>query len=242
MNKSERLDRLLSRLGYGSRKQVAGWVRQGLIEVDGIPAVASSQKVDPASVRIEGEVLDHPDGLTIVYHKPVGTVCSHREQGRMIYDDFPARWSQRKPPFSSVGRLDKETSGVLIVTDNGQLNHELTSPKHGVGKTYRARLARSLRGHEVEVFASGQLLLEGEHTPCLPARAVVLGECEMEVTVFEGRYHQIRRMFAAVGNHVEALQRYAIGALTLDALSLAPGNFRIVDKAALLTWIENGMR
>ncbi len=237
----ERLDRLLSRLGYGSRKQVAGWVRQGLIEVDGVPANAASQKVDAACVRVDGEALDHPDGLTVIYHKPVGAVCSHREQGRLIYDDFPPRWSQRKPPFSSVGRLDKETSGLLIVTDNGQLNHELTSPKHGIGKTYRARLARPLRGDEVDVFASGRLLLEGDDDPCLPAQAVPLSEHEMEVTVFEGRYHQVRRMFAAVGNHVEVLHRHAIGALTLDALQLAPGECQVVDEKELLIWIEQGM-
>ncbi len=237
----ERLDRLLSRLGYGTRKQVAAWVRQGLIEVNGEPAVAASQKVDPACVCVNGEALDFPYGLTVLYHKPVGAVCSHREQGRLIYDDFPLRWSQRKPPFSSVGRLDKETSGLLIVTDNGQLNHALTSPKHGIGKTYRARLARPLRGDEIALFASGRLLLEGEQSPCLPALAVRLGDYEMDVTVFEGRYHQIRRMFAAVGNHVEALHRRAIGALTLEALALAAGEFRAVDEATLLTWIEQGI-
>ncbi|HXH71187.1 MAG TPA: pseudouridine synthase [Mariprofundaceae bacterium] len=242
MSAPERLDRLLSRIAYGARKDVAVWVKQGRITVAGHPATSPSQKVAPAEVRFDDEPLDHPDGLTLVYHKPLGSVCSHKETGRLIYEDFPEHWQERKPQLASVGRLDKETSGLLILTDDGQLNHHLTSPRHHVPKIYRARLARPLEGHEAALFAAGKLLLEGEDTPCLPAELKVLGECEAELALHEGRYHQVRRMFAAAGNHVEELARIGIGRLALADTGLAAGEFLTIEPAVLLAWIENGER
>ena len=105
--KKERLDKLLSNLGYGVRKDVAYWVKEGLITIDGKPAVSAAQKVNPDQVCLEGKPLDHPSGLTVIYHKPLGAVCSRKEDGRLIFEDFPERWIHRKPPFSCVGRLDK---------------------------------------------------------------------------------------------------------------------------------------
>jgi 16S rRNA pseudouridine516 synthase len=237
-DRSERLDRLLSRLGYCSRQDVRLWLRQGRITVEGLPRPGPSSHVQPASVRLDGEPLDHPDGLTLIYHKPEGQVCSHKEQGHLIYEAFPERWLQRKPQLSTVGRLDKETSGLLILTDDGSLNHHLTSPRHEIPKTYRVVLARPLQGHEGELFASGSLLLEGETTPCLPAELRTVGEHEAELTVHEGRYHQVRRMFAAAGNHVEALCRIRIGRLTLTDTGLSAGEYRDIIPATLLGWIE----
>ena len=120
--KTERLDKLLSNLGYGARKDVRYWIKEGWITVDGKPAKSPAQKVTADQVLLDEKPLDHPDGLTIMYHKPLDTVCSRKENGRLIYADFPDRWIDRKPPLSAVGRLDKETSGLLIVTDDGQLN------------------------------------------------------------------------------------------------------------------------
>jgi len=239
---AERLDRLLSRIAYGSRKEVAAWVKQGRITVAGKAATSPAQKVVPAEVLFDDEPLEYPDGLTLIYHKPLGSVCSHKETGRLIYEDFPEHWQERKPPLVSVGRLDKETSGLLILTDDGQLNHHLTSPRHHVPKRYHAVLARPLNGDEADIFASGSLLLEDEDTPCLPAELEVLGPNEAVLVLHEGRYHQVRRMFAAVGNHVEALSRIGIGRLALDDTDLAAGEFRAVTAAALLHWIENGER
>ena len=240
MKGTERLDRLLSRLGYCSRSDIRAWLRQGRLGVEGFARVDASTRVDPRLVLLDGEPLDHPLGLTLIYHKPVGLVCSHREQGRLIYEDLPERWLGRKPQLSAVGRLDKETSGLLVLTDDGALNHHLTSPRHAIAKTYRAVLARPLAGHEAALFARGTLLLDGEAPPCLPAELLALGECEAELTLHEGRYHQVRRMFAAAGNHVEALARVRIGELSLADTGLAEGGYRDIGGEALLAWIENG--
>ena len=115
--KLERLEKIMSRLGYGARRDVPLWIREGWLTVNGERPKSASVKVFADDVRLYGEPLDHPDGLTIIYHKPLGTVCSRKEDGRIIFEDFPERWLDRKPALSSVGRLDKETSGLLIVTD-----------------------------------------------------------------------------------------------------------------------------
>jgi 16S rRNA pseudouridine516 synthase len=142
-----------------------------------------------------------------------------------VYDFLPSRWRHRDPVISTVGRLDKETSGLLLMTDDGALLHQIISPKKHVAKHYVATLARPLRGDETAVFASGTLMLEGETKPLLPAALEVHAPISASVTITEGRYHQVRRMFAAVGNHVEALHRDRIGALSLPA-DLGPGEYR----------------
>jgi len=234
MRKTERLDKLLSNLGYGARKDVRHWIKEGWISVDGKPAISPAQKVFADQVLLEGKQLDHADGLTMIYHKPLGTVCSRKEQGRLIYADFPERWIDRKPSLSSVGRLDKETSGLLIVTDDGQLNHQLTSPKHHISKTYAVTLDRPLDGSEIERFASGKLILEDDDRPCLPAELTMLGETEASVILHEGRYHQVRRMFAAVGNHVNALTRTHIGSLSLQSTALGTGEYNTITAEELM--------
>jgi len=230
--KPERLDRLLSRLGYCSRREVRALLRQGIIEVDGNAPASASIKVAPASVRIQGEKLDHPQGLTLIFHKPVGCICSRKEEGRLVYDYLPEQWMLREPKLSCVGRLDMDTSGLLILTDDGQLNHRLTAPNKKVPKHYRVKLENPLRGDEGETLGRGTLMLDGEETPCLPATLNVLGTHEAELIITEGRYHQVRRMFAAIGNHVVALQRSRIGGLSLNGLS--PEEYRIIDKEVLL--------
>lgn len=234
MKTTERLDKLLSNLGYGARKDVRYWVKEGWITVDGKPATSPSQKVVPQQVRLEGAELDHPDGLTIIYHKPLGSVCSRKEDGRLIYADFPARWIDRKPPLSSVGRLDKETSGLLIVTDDGQLNHQLTTPRMHISKTYAVTLDHPLEGNEAEIFASGSLMLEDEDKPCLPAELSIINTTEVSLVLHEGRYHQVRRMFAAVGNHVSALTRTHIGALSLQDTGLSAGEYKTTTAIELM--------
>lgn len=229
---TERIDKLLSRLGYGSRRDVRQWIKQGLITFEGQALRSPSTHVAPESVLFDGEALDHPEGITLIYHKPVGATCSHKEHGRLIYDDFPERWQHRAPPLTSIGRLDKETSGLLILTDDGQLNHAVSSPKHHIPKTYRANLAEPLQGHEAELFAAGTLLLDGEDSPCLPAELRALSATEAELTIHEGRYHQVRRMFAAVGNHVTALHRSHIGHLGLNELQA--GAYRLIPAGELL--------
>jgi len=165
-------------------------------------------------------------------HKPVGYTCSTKDPGRIVYDLLPPRYRLRSPLLSTVGRLDRDTSGLLLFTDDGVLLHRIVAPKSKLSKVYEATLASDLRGDEAEVFASGTLMLESEQTPLLPADLEVMGPRQARLTLHEGRYHQVRRMFAAVGNHVEALHRSRIGGLALDGLP--SGEWRRLDHAARL--------
>lgn len=238
MQKKERLEKLLSNLGYGARKDVTYWIRSGWVTVQGEKAKSGAQKVLASEVMLEGKPLDHPNGLTIAYHKPLNAVCSRKEEGRLIYADFPERWLGRKPAISSVGRLDKNTSGLLILTDNGQLNHKITSPKKHISRTYHVELAEALKGDEGLKFSSGTLMLDSEDSPCLPAELTVTGEKTAVIVLHEGRYHQVRRMFGAVGNHVISLQRTHIGALSLASLNLQAGEYQSIKADALLQRIH----
>lgn len=131
----------------------------------------------------------------------------------MVYDFLPERWRRRDPTISTIGRLDKQTSGLLLLTDDGDLLHRVISPKRHVKKTYRARLSRPLGGSEGALFASGHFMLESEDKPLAPAELKVISDTEALLTVTEGRYHQMRRMFAATGNQVEELYRERLGGL-----------------------------
>jgi len=144
-----------------------------------------------------------------------------------VYDLLPTRWRGREPKISTIGRLDKETSGLLLLTDDGALLHRVIAPRSHVAKRYHVTLDRPLRGDEAAIFAAGTLMLEGEEKPLLPAEMVPLGATTARVTLHEGRYHQLRRMFAATGNHVLALHRETIGSLALPA-DLPAGQFRLL--------------
>ena len=178
-------------------------------------------------MQVQGKPLDPPPGIILMLHKPVGVTCSHKEAGELVYGLLPSRWRLRDPAISTVGRLDKDTSGLLLLTDDGDLLHRIISPRRHVAKRYVATLARPLRGDEVQRFAAGDLMLEGEDKPLAPAVLEPLSETVARLTITEGRYHQVRRMFAAVGNHVEALHRDRIGGLDLPA-DLEPGRYRLM--------------
>jgi 16S rRNA pseudouridine516 synthase len=230
-----RLDRLLANLGYGSRKEVQALARMGAVRLDGAPLADADQRIAvtpdlPSRMTVQGRPLDPPPGLILMLHKPLGVTGSHKEAGPLVYDLLPARWRRRDPAISTVGRLDKDTSGLLLMTDDGALLHRIISPKSHLPKRYRATLARPLAGTEAAAFASGTLMLEGEDKPLLPAALEPLSPTEAVLTITEGRYHQVRRMFAAVGNHVEALHRDRIGGLALPA-DLEPGAYRLMTPA-----------
>jgi 16S rRNA pseudouridine516 synthase len=230
---SARIDKLLSSLGYGSRAEMARLARAGGVSLDGVEVADVSKRLLvtpdlPARMQVDGEPLDPPQGLVLMLHKPVGMTCSHKEDGPLVYDVLPDRWRRRDPAISTIGRLDKDTSGLLLMTDDGGLLHRVISPKKNVAKVYRATLARPLAGTEAALFASGELMLEGDDRPLKPAGLEVLSPTEARVTVTEGRYHMVRRMFAAVGNHVEALHRERLGGLALPD-DLAPGAWRLLD-------------
>ncbi len=235
-----RLDRLLANMGYGSRRDIQQWVRAKSIVIDGAPVGDADMRIaltpDLAQrLQILGRPLDPPPGLVAMLNKPLGVTCSHKETGPLVYDLLPDRWRRRKPAISTVGRLDKETTGLLLLTDDGGVLHRLISPRSQSAKRYLATLARPLRGDEAEIFASGTLMLESETKPLLPAVLEVLSDTVVHLTLTEGRYHQVRRMFAAVGNHVDALHRDRIGTLDLPS-DLAAGSFRLLtagERAAI---------
>ena len=263
MSRSMKLVKHLANLGYGSRKEVAWMFREGRVTDAAGEVLYADDPLDHDNVRVDGEPLDPPQGLVLVLNKPAGCTCSSKDRGRIVYDLLPPRFRLRDPALSTVGRLDRDTtglllltddglllhrivfdllpprfrlrdpvlstvgrldrdtSGLLLLTDDGQLLHRIISPKAKLPKVYVATLAEDLRGDEAALFASGTLLLEGEKAPLLPAELEVLGARSARLTLHEGRYHQVRRMLAAVGNHVEALHRERIGGLTLADLPAA---------------------
>jgi 16S rRNA pseudouridine516 synthase len=222
-----KLVKLIANLGYGSRRDVAMMFREGRITDPAGEVLYADDKVGHEQIRVDGEPLDPPAGIVVMLHKPIGYTCSTKDQGRIVYDLLPPRFRLRSPLLSSVGRLDRDTSGLLLLTDDGVLLHRIVSPKAKLSKVYEATLASDLRGDEGEVFASGTLMLESETTPLAPAPMEVLGPRQARLTLTEGRYHQVRRMFAAVGNHVEALHRSRIGGLGLD--DLPSGQWRMLQ-------------
>ena len=214
-----RLDQLLASLGYGSRRDVRSWVEEGRITIKGVVADDPGTRAEPSDVRIDGEPPDHPGELVILMNKPAGLVCSHDSaEGPSVYGLLPERWRRRNPPVTTVGRLDKDTTGLLLLTDVGGAVHRLTSPRHKVAKVYRARLDREPPGTLVGLFAGGALILDGEDAPCAPAGLRLLGGCTVEVVLTEGRYHQVKRMFASQGYSVLELDRIRFGSLEVGNL------------------------
>ena len=214
-----RLDQWLANLGYCSRKEARAWIDAGRVTAKGLPADDPGTRVAAEDVQVDGQPLDHPAGLLLLLHKPLGLVCSHEErEGPNVYRLLPARWRDRNPQVTSIGRLDKETSGLLLLTDQTALVHRLTSPKHKVPKVYVATVDKALAPELVALFASGTLLLGGEKHPCEPAELQILDANTAELTLTEGRYHQVRRMFASQGYGVKTLHRSRFGPLDLGTL------------------------
>lgn len=214
-----RLDQLLSSCGYCSRSEARLWVRGGRIQVRGEVVKAADEKFLPEEVMVDGEPLESPDGILVLFHKPAGYVCSHDErEGQRVFDLLPARWLKRNPPVTTVGRLDKDATGALVITDQGDLVHQLTSPKRHVTKLYEVTVDRDLDPQLVALFASGELRLEDEPKPCLPAKLEILSAREARLELTEGKYHQVKRMFASQGCTVTRLHRSRFGDFELGDL------------------------
>lgn len=221
MRTVKRLDQLLANLGYCSRREARAFLKTHDVTAQGEPLTNPAAKIDHATVLIDGQPLDHPDGLLLLLNKPLGLVCSHEErEGPNVYSLLPERWRARNPIITSVGRLDKDTSGLLLLTDQTQLVHRLTSPKYKVPKTYHATLDREPPAGLAELFAEGTLTLEGEKQPCAPATLTMRRPLEAELILTEGKYHQVRRMFASQGCDVLTLHRPKLGDLALGNLPL----------------------
>lgn len=202
-------------------------VKSGRVSISGGIAKRADQRVDPHHVTLDGAPLEAPDGLLVLFYKPTGYVCTHADgEGPTIYELLPARWLARNPPVTSVGRLDKDTSGLLLITDQGQIVQRFTSPRAEIEKVYEVTVDHDLDPALIQTFASGTVMLRGEEKPCLPARLEITSPRTAALTITEGRYHQVRRMFASQGWHVEALHRSRFGEHTLEGL--ASGEWRVL--------------
>jgi 16S rRNA pseudouridine516 synthase len=232
-----KLARYLAALGYGTRREVERLCAAGRVRSASGARLAAEQPVTAVGhevVRVDDQPLDPPPGSVWLLHKPAGVICSTRESGRLVYDLLPPRLRARTPIVAPVGRLDRDTTGLLLLTDDGQLLHRLTSPRSHLPKTYVATLAEPLRGDEAAHFAAGTLCLDSEAEPLRPAQLHPRDGQRVALTITEGRYHQVRRMFAAVGHHVRALHRESLGTLALG--DLPEGAWRLLttpERAAL---------
>jgi 16S rRNA pseudouridine516 synthase len=224
--------KLLANLGYGSRRDVTQMLKNDWItRRNGDPFGPNDEvtATDYADILIDDQPMDPPEGMVLMLNKSVGYTCSTKDLPPLVYELLPPRFRLRRPVLSSVGRLDRDTSGLLLMTDDGPLLHRITSPKSNLPKVYEAVVAEPLRGDEAAQFASGTLMLESETEPLAAATLEVIEPLRVRITTIEGRYHQVRRMFAAVGNHVHSLHRVSIGGLDLG--DLASGQWRLLGEA-----------
>lgn len=220
----ERLDKIISATGKKSRREVKLLVKQGRILVDGVPASAPEMKVDPvvSEILLDGEDIGYRRFTYIMLHKPAGVLSAVEDKRqKTVLDLLPEELQKRG--LSPVGRLDKDTEGLLLLTNDGDLTHHLLSPRHHVDKVYYARVDGVLNDADCAAFAAGMTL--GDGLECMPAGLEILAPDQALVTLQEGKFHQVKRMLAARGKPVTYLKRLSMGPLRLDE-TLQIGEFR----------------
>lgn len=225
----ERLDKLISNSGTLSRKEVHRLIKSGKVSVNGITVKDRGFNIDPQSalIKIDGEKLVLQKYTYIMMNKPQGVISAARDGKEKTVIDIVPEELKRKNLFPA-GRLDKDTVGFMLITDNGDFAHKILSPKNHISKTYEARLAAPITESELEKIRFGITL--GDGTQCMPAEAEICENGEnplVKVVLHEGKYHQIKRMFASLGNSVTELKRVKMGDLYLDE-SLLPGECKIL--------------
>lgn len=227
MKKLQRIDQWLSQTGYCSRQQARSFLKKHEVLFEGERLFDPSAKV-MSNLMIDGHFLDHPQGIALVMHKPAGYVCSQTEaEGPRVFDLLPERWRNRNPTIQSVGRLDKDTTGTLVLTDQGLWIHSWSHPKLHWKKTYLVEYEGELEQDTAAVWASGSWVLPGEQTPCLPASLEIIDDSKAKLTLQEGRYHQVKRMFQAVGAKVINLHRESFGPWNVQDIPY--GQWQILD-------------
>lgn len=219
-----RLDKFLAHQTGISRTLVARELRTGLVTVDGEIVKSGSRQISADNeVAYDGNIMSHVTGPRyFMLNKPEGYVCSTDDPANptiLYFVDEPVAHK-----LHAAGRLDIDTTGLVLMTDDGQWSHRITSPKHHCEKTYRVTLDAPVADDTAALFAQG-VMLNGEQHPTKPARLEIITAQDVRLTISEGRYHQVKRMFAAAGNHVNALHRERIGGIVLDE-TLAPGEYR----------------
>ncbi|AKN32714.1 pseudouridine synthase [Clostridium carboxidivorans P7] len=224
----ERLDKILSNLGYGTRKEIKALVKQGLVEIDNEVVKDSGMKIDPddKEIRVSGEMVNYRQNIYLIMNKPNGVVSATFDNYDETVVDLLDPEHQAFKPFP-VGRLDKDTVGLLLLTNDGELNHRLISPKWHVDKIYYAEIDKPVDQNDVEKFKIGITLDDGYK--CLPGKLKILESDEngskVEVTIQEGKFHQVKRMFNALDKNVVYLKRIKFGPMELD-LDLEEGEYR----------------
>lgn len=211
----ERLDKVLSNMGIGSRKEVKALVKSGEVLIDGKAARDAGMQIDPYENEIVvcGQVLQYRKFIYLMLNKPAGFVSATEDKYlRTVAELVPPEYAHFEP--FPVGRLDIDTEGLLLMTNDGQLAHRLLSPKYKVPKLYFAQLDKLVEESDIEAFKKGIVLDDGYKT--LPAGLEIVGDGEALVTICEGKFHQVKRMFEAVGKEVVYLKRLSMGGLTLD--------------------------
>ncbi|WP_067841537.1 pseudouridine synthase [Amphibacillus sediminis] len=222
-----RLDKLLANCGYGSRKEVKLLIKKGAIKVNGELIKQVNIHIDPKQdcVQVQEATVRYEEFVYLVMHKPQGVISATRDSRERTILDLLEDEDRLRNPFP-VGRLDKDTEGLLLITNDGQLAHRLLSPKKLVGKTYYAEISGEVTDHDVEAFKQGVKLDDGYVT--MPGQLTILKSgpvSEIELTIMEGKYHQVKRMFESVGKKVVYLKRVAIGDWQLDP-ELKKGEYR----------------
>ena len=220
-----RLDKYLASVTDLSRSQAKQLIRDGSIAVAGKVVTDVGFDVADAMVMLDGQPLRAAGFRYFMLHKPVDVVCANRDRSHTTVVDLLDEDNVER--LSAVGRLDLDTTGLVLLTDDGQWSHRITAPRSGCIKRYRVRTAEPIGEEVVEKFERGLFLL-AEKQRLQPAQLQLLGECEALLSISEGKYHQVKRMFGAVGNAVVALHREAIGAIALDP-ALAPGEYRALS-------------
>lgn len=228
-----RLDKFLCE-SQGFTRSIAGkYVKQGRVQINGKRSISASLKINPQSddIRLDGESLHLQTGFRYyMMHKPAGYVCANHDGENPIVFDLMAN-EKHLQKLHTVGRLDLDTTGLLFISDDGQWSHKLTSPKHDHPKTYRAWLAEPLIADAEQQVLHG-LKLHDEMQLTKPARLQRISDSEVLLTISEGRYHQVKRMFAAMGNRVVKLHRENIAGIALDS-DLAEGEYRLLREDEL---------
>lgn len=219
-----RLDKLIADSGRASRREAKELVKAGRVRIDQRIAASADQKLDPevSTVYIDGEALDYKKNRYIMMNKPNGVLSATEDSGQQTVIDLLPE-SLRKQELFPVGRLDKDTTGLLLLTNDGGFSHSIITPKKHVAKVYRAAVTGVLDESDITAFEKGIVLSDG--TECMPAKLEIERPSVGLATVYEGKYHQVKRMFASRGKHVTALHRLSIGGLVLDS-SLKSGEFR----------------
>lgn len=229
-----RLDKLLSNMGYGSRKDVKLLVKAKRVTVNNKVIKDSGLKIDPNLdvIMVDESRVEYKPFIYIMMNKPPGVISATEDRSDRTVIDLLSTKLRHYEPFP-VGRLDKDTVGLLLITNDGKLAHQLLSPKKDIEKTYYARISGNVTDKDIEEFAKGVILEDGYQAK--PAKLTILqsgAESEIEVTITEGKYHQVKRMFEAVGKKVIYLKRLSMGELKLDE-SLKLGTYRELNESEL---------